>query len=211
MQHKSVNFKTEDVEGRVFRGYAATWDKDQGGDIIAPGAFTKTLGERGHKVRVMYNHQKLIGKPLNMSEDERGLNVEAKISNTRTGDEVLELMKDGAIDSMSITYSVPAGKSEWSDELKARILKEIKLFEFGPVDFAMNEEAIITGVKSIRDAVRMGQELNEDSQAELAEALAELKALLKTEPPRGTQGDQQPPELAAFKAAVDNFGRVARH
>ena len=211
MEYKSVNFKAEDVEGRIFRGYAATWDKDQGGDIIVPGAFAKTIAERGMKCRVMYNHKTLIGRPLELREEEKGLYTEGKISKTRAGDEVLELMRDGALDTMSITYSVPAGKAEYDEKQDARILKEIKLYEFGPVDFPMNEAAIITGVKSIRDAVRMGKGLTEEHQAELAEVLAELKALLKTEPPKGTQGEQQPPELAALKAAFANFGRVARH
>ena len=211
MEYKSVNFKAEDVEGRVFRGYAATWDKDQGGDIIVPGAFAKTLSERGSRVKVLWQHSEPVGRPQTMSEDERGLYVEGKISKTRLGDEALELMRDGVIDQMSIGYSVPAGKSEYDDDQKARMIKELKLYEFSLVTFPMNENAIITGVKSIRDAVRMGRALDDEHQAELAEVLAELKALLKTEPPKGTQGEQQPPELAALKAAFANFGRVARH
>jgi len=148
MQHKSVAFKADDIEGRTFKGYASTYDKDLGGDVIAPGAFAKTLAERGARVKVLWQHSEPIGRPVDMREDGKGLYVEAKISNTRLGDEALELMRDGVIDQMSIGYSVPQGKSEYQED-GTRLIKELKLYEFSAVTFPMNEAAIITGVKSL--------------------------------------------------------------
>lgn len=206
MEYKSVGFKSEDIEGRTFRGYASTYDKDLGGDIIVPGAFAKTLAERGQRVKVLWQHSEPIGRPVEMREDSKGLYVEALVSKTRLGDEALELMKDGVIDQMSIGYSVPAGKSE-SQTDGTRIIKELKLYEFSAVTFPMNEAAVITGVKTIRDALKMGKAIDDDSKAQLAEMLAELKALLAIEPPKGTQSVGQPPELDALLKSIQNFGR----
>jgi HK97 family phage prohead protease len=207
MQHKSVAFRADDIEGRTFKGYASTYDKDLGGDVIAPGAFAKTLAERGARVKVLWQHSEPIGRPVDMREDGKGLYVEAKISNTRLGDEALELMRDGVIDQMSIGYSVPQGKSEYQED-GTRLIKELKLYEFSAVTFPMNEAAIITGVKSLRDAVRIKESLDSESKAELAELLAELKALLQTEPPKsGTRGDMQPPEVEALLKSIQTFGR----
>jgi len=148
MDHKSVAFKADDIEGRMFSGYASTWDRDQGGDIIMPGAFNKSLADRGERVKVLWQHGEPIGKPKMMREDEKGLYVEAQISKTRLGDEALELMRDGVIDQMSIGYSVGPGGAEFNGD-GDRIIKELKLYEFSAVTFPMNEAAVITSVKSL--------------------------------------------------------------
>ena len=47
MQIKSFSLKDGgvDIDARTFEGYASTWDKDLVGDIIMPGAFTKSINE----------------------------------------------------------------------------------------------------------------------------------------------------------------------
>jgi len=205
MQHKSVDFKLEGVEGRTFAGYASTWDEDEGGDIIVPGAFSKTIKERQKKVKVMYNHKTLIGRPEVMREETKGLYVEGYISDVSAGNDVLTLMKDNALNEMSITYAVPHDKFEYRDS-GGRIIRELKLYEFGPVDMAMNENAIITGVKSVKDAIQAGN-LDKTSIVELKSMLEDLTALLSTEPQKSTQDATQPPELDALYKSIQNFGR----
>jgi HK97 family phage prohead protease len=102
MQFKYFSFKTADEKDGIFEGYASTWDVDEGGDQIVKGAFTKTIGERGSKIRLLYQHRDPIGKPIELKEDDRGLFVRAKISDTALGRDVLTLIRDGALDSMSI-------------------------------------------------------------------------------------------------------------
>lgn len=208
MELKSVQFKADDVsaETRVFRGYASTYDKDLGGDIILPGAFAKTLSERGERVKVLWQHNEPIGRPVKMYEDEKGLYVEAKISKTRLGDEALELMRDGVIDQMSIGYSVPQGKSDY-DEDGNRMIKELKLYEFSAVTFPMNEKAFITGVKSVREALQRTPNIDKHSVNELKKLIDDLTALLAQEPPKGTPTVTQPPELDALLQSIENFGR----
>jgi HK97 family phage prohead protease len=206
VEYKSLNFKAEDVNtsSRTFAGYASTFDADLGNDIITKGAFNKTLKERGDRVKILWQHNEPIGKPLQMTPDSKGLFVEGKISKTRLGDEAVELMNDGVIDQMSIGFSIPAGKSE-RDSKGMRLINEVKLYEFSLVTFPMNENAFVTSIKSVKDAIRCGN-YDHTELKELADALAELNALLKAEPPKGTHAGTQPQELDALQKALKNFG-----
>lgn len=206
MEYKALNFKSDDVNesSRVFAGYASTWDEDLGGDVISKGAFNKTMQERGDSIKVLWQHNEPIGKSVAMRTDQKGLYVEGKISKTRLGDEAMELMKDGVIDQMSIGFSIPGGKYDY-DEKGRRNIHEVKLYEYSLVTFPMNEKAIITSVKSARDLIKSGNCADSELK-ELSEALAELTALLKAEPPKGTHAGQQPQDLKALQDAISNFG-----
>ena len=209
MERKSVDFeiKKDDIAGRVFSGYASTFDVDLGGDIIVPGAFKKTIEGRQDKIKILWQHQDPIGKSMRLYEDSIGLFVEGKVSKTRLGDEAIELMRDKVVNQMSIGFSIPAGKSEMSDD-GIRIIREVKLFEFSPVTFPMNENAIITSVKSMKDAIKQGK-IEETDLKELSELLTDIKTLLATEPLKDTQPSEQPSELEALAKALDNFGAIA--
>ena len=206
MEYKALNFKADDVNtgARTFAGYASTFDADLGNDIISKGAFNKTLKERGDRVKILWQHADPIGKPLSMNTDSKGLFVEGKISKTRLGDEAVELMNDGVIDQMSIGFSIPSGKSE-RDSKGMRLINEVKLFEFSLVTFPMNENAFVTSIKSVKAAIQSGT-YDHTELKELADALAELNALLKSEPRKSTQHGTQPQELDALKKALKNFG-----
>jgi HK97 family phage prohead protease len=206
VEYKALNFKADDVNtgARTFAGYASTFDADLGNDIISKGAFNKTLKERGDRVKILWQHADPIGKPTSMNTDSKGLFVEGKISKTRLGDEAVELMNDGVIDQMSIGFSIPAGKSE-RDSKGMRLINEVKLFEFSLVTFPMNENAFVTSIKSVKDAIRCGN-YDHTELKELADALAELNALLKNEPPKNTHIGTQPQELDALQKALKNFG-----
>ena len=209
MERKAVHFeiKKDDIAGRVFAGYASTFDVDLGGDIITPGAFKKTIEGRQQAIKVLWQHNEPIGKSMRLYEDSVGLFVEGKVSKTRLGDEAIELMRDGVVDQMSIGFSVPAGKSEMSDD-GLRVIREVKLYEFSPVTFPMNENAIITSVKNMKDAIALGN-INDGDLKELSEILTDIKTLLSTEPPENTQPQLQPSEIDMLMKALDNFGALA--
>ena len=110
-----------------------------------------------------------------MREDEKGLYVEGYISKTRLGDEALELMRDGVVDQMSIGFSIPQGKSEYSKNDSARVIREVKLYEFSPVTFPMNDNAMITGVKSLREQIMSGGNMSDTQIKELSSLLKALQ------------------------------------
>ena len=213
MELKALQFKEQDVniESRTFKGYASTWDKDNGRDIITKGAFSKTLGERSDRVKILWQHDAPLGKPTLMREDEKGLYVEGYISKTRLGDEALELMRDGVVDQMSIGFSIPQGKSEYSKNDSARVIREVKLYEFSPVTFPMNDNAMITGVKSLREQIMNGGNMSDTQIKELSSLLDEMKALVTGEAASSTSHGKQPQDLKELQEAIFNFGAFARN
>ena len=198
-----------DMDARTFEGYASTWDLDRVDDIIHRGAFAKSIQEGfpSGKIKVLWQHYDPLGMPLEMREDEKGLFVKARVSKTVLGDEALELMRDGVVDTMSIGFSIPSGKSD-IDERGIRNIREIKLMEFSPVTFPANEAAVITGVKQIKQALKNGASI--DDVKALIESLDELKALLiKAEPVKSTRLDYEPSELEALMVDIKNLSGIA--
>ena len=193
----------------IFSGYASTFDVDLGGDLITPGAFKKTIEGRQKSVKVLWEHKETIGKSLRLYEDSVGLFVEGQIINTTQGSDAIKLIENDVVNQISIGFSIPAGKSEMSDD-GLRIIREVKLFEFSPVTFPMNENAIITSVKNMKDAIAMGQ-IDQKDLNELSELLTDIKTLLITEPLQDTQPLEQPSELEMLAKALDNFGAYANN
>ena len=206
MDFKSIQFKAEDVEvsERIFKGYASTYDLDQGGDIIVKGAFAKSLATNASRVKVLWQHKTdvPIGKPMVMREDDRGLYVEAKISDTTTGRDAMTLLRDGVIDSMSIGYIV--GESDYKDD-GVRIIKELDLFEFSLVSYPMNEKAVITAVKGldVREIERVLREAGLSKSQAAKIAAAGVKSLREA-------GDEVKldAELKELQDAIVNFQRT---
>ena len=81
-----------------------------------------------------------------LRETDQGLYAEFKISKTREGDDALELVKDGALDQLSIGF-MPIKNRKRSDGVIERLkahLAEVSLVTFG----AYGDMAAVTGVRS---------------------------------------------------------------
>jgi HK97 family phage prohead protease len=212
MEFKTVKAADVSVTERKIIGYAASFGNvDQVEDIIKAGAFKKTIRERKDKIKTFYNHSFPIGKPEVIREDSKGLYTESKISPTARGDEVLALVADGVITDMSIGFkSIDYSIDETTG---IRTLKEVKLYEFGPVDMGANEEAVITGVKALADSIRDRQAVDPKALAALRH---ELKALLDAidklggEPDDSTSHKGGPSiDTRLLKLTEDASGRLA--
>ena len=112
MKHetKRLSFKMDeyDEEEGIFSGYGAVFENvDSGGDIIEPGAFSKALAAGWERVKILALHNDCwlpIGKPIELREDEKGLFLKAKISDTSMGKDIKILLKDGVLNELSIGY-----------------------------------------------------------------------------------------------------------
>ncbi len=151
MEHKAISFEIKkelDADG-VFEGYASTFGNiDNGMDIVARGAFQKSLGNR--KVRMLWQHDMTqpIGVWDSIEETERGLYVKGRISKeVQKGREAMALMRMGALDSMSIGFVTKQASQEGNGSV--RRLDEVDLYEISLVTFPMNEKATVTDVKSL--------------------------------------------------------------
>lgn len=144
-KHVDIEWKA-DGEG-VIEGYGAVFgNKDNGGDIVAKGAFSESLAS-GRKVKMLSQHDpySVIGVWDEMSEDDNGLRVKGRILQTiQAGKEAYELVKAGAIDGLSMGYrTVKAGAMNG-----ARVIEKADLWEVSLVTFPMNEMARIDAVKA---------------------------------------------------------------
>jgi len=152
--YKSVGFELEELKSRgddgwSFTGYASTFGNvDEGGDVVLRGAFSSSLARRVPRLLWQHDMHEPIGKVLGLTEDDRGLHGEFKISRTTRGHDAYQLLRDGAIDSMSIGY-IP-DEQEFDEKSGVRQLKSVELLEISLVSIPMNGEARITAVKAAR-------------------------------------------------------------
>ena len=202
----------------VFSGYGSTFGNvDRVGDIVERGAFERTLDthkKNGTMPAMLIHHDmtRPIGRWIDMREDEYGLNVEGKLTTgVRDADEAYALLKDGAINSMSIGYKVL--REDYDHRTGINHLHEVELHELSLVTIPANAAAIVGAVKdaegnpNIRELEAVLREAGlsrREAKAFLAEG---FKALRPAEP----EMDESPvmPEecvvTAARKSAIDEM------
>lgn len=133
---------TQNVPVAEIEGYAAIFhDRDFNGDVVAPGAFARSLGTGG-PVRMLYQHavDAPIGRWRELTENARGLYVRGEILlSSARGREAAALAAGGALDGLSIGYrTVRAEKRDG-----ARRILEADLWEVSLVTFPMAPAARI--------------------------------------------------------------------
>lgn len=133
-----------------FEGYASTFNnEDQGGDIVMPGAFSKSIARGVGKVKMLLQHDRtqVIGVWDELVENQKGLKARGHlILGTTAGRETHELLKAGALDGLSIGYRTLKDHYDPTRRM-IRYLDEVDLKEISIVTFPMNERALISGVK----------------------------------------------------------------
>lgn len=142
-QMKNIERRTytvQDVETRQaddgtmrLRGYAAVFNDSSVPlpfkETIAPGAFRKTLSETPD-VRLLINHEGLPlartkNGTLTLTEDSRGLLIDAEIADTSEGRDLHKLIARGDVDQMSFAFRVI--RQKWNEDRSVRTLTEVSL------------------------------------------------------------------------------------
>jgi HK97 family phage prohead protease len=134
-----------DADGR-FAGYASVFGRaDDGGDIVMPGAFRKSLGLRGrHRVKMLFQHdpKEPVGTWDVIREDIYGLWVEGRlVQDVPRADALRRLIARGAVDGLSIGFRTV--KSTRAGREGLRRLWEVDLWEVSIVTFPMMDLARI--------------------------------------------------------------------
>lgn len=129
--------KELDDTGRI-KGYAAVFgNEDKGGDIIEPGAFTKTIQETGGQVPILWQHDRYepIGVSHSLEQDRKGLLIDGQLNmDVQRAREARSLLNQKALQGLSIGYQTV----KHAYDGPVRRLKELALKEFSPVVFPMN-------------------------------------------------------------------------
>jgi uncharacterized protein len=165
-----LQFKAEDVtESGSFIAYAAAFGNvDQGGDVIAPGAFAKSIQQANREKRLipmLWQHKRdePIGKWTSLAEDEHGLRVEGKlhIEFDPLAVRAHGHLKAQSVGGFSIGYNLVEGgyglhpdfdEDNRSDRAPTWLLTELDLRETSIVTMPMNLEARLVSVKSVIEA-----------------------------------------------------------
>jgi HK97 family phage prohead protease len=149
---REVKFVADKVasvgETGVFEGYASLFGvADLGRDVVVPGAFAETLARRGAGgVRMLWQHDpgQPIGRWLSIAEDARGLKVRGALNlAVARAREVHSLLRDGAIDGLSIGFRVERSRPSAG----MRRLEKLDLWEISVVTFPMHPGARVSAVK----------------------------------------------------------------
>jgi HK97 family phage prohead protease len=209
MLRKTQAFELKSIdESGVFEGIASVYGNiDSYGDIVEPGAFSKSIQERGKQIPVLWQH----GEPIGIGEVyDAGshLGIKGRILETVTqGADAIKLAKAGIVKGLSIGYRTV--KNQWDAERKANKLLEVKLYEVSLVTFPANELASLTAIKSesledeaiqtvteITREIKAGRMLSAANRAKLQSALDTLLALLAA-----SEDDDDDKEAAKSKAS----------
>ena len=137
---KTIQTLTGDdgVEVGVFEGLASTFgNQDMVGDVVEPGAFAATIARPG-RIKMLWQHD--ARAPIGVWEDIRetaaGLEVKGRlVLQVQRAREALALLKAGAVDALSIGFSVMRGGAEFDRERGLRRIKAVELWEISVVPF----------------------------------------------------------------------------
>jgi hypothetical protein len=136
-------------DGTTLYGYAAVFDSPSEPmpfvEYVKRGAFQKTIKD-GADVRLLIDHEgvplaRTKSGTLRLSEDERGLAVEADLDPMNPdAARIISAMKRGDLSQMSFAFRTI--KDSWSDDRSVRELREVQLFDVSVVTFPAYEETV---------------------------------------------------------------------
>jgi HK97 family phage prohead protease len=138
-------------DGTVIEGYGAVFGSvDQGFDVVQAGAFFDSI-KAGVKPKMLWQHRpsEPIGVWDEFGEDETGLRVKGRLLlDVAAGKEAAALVKNGAIEGLSIGYRTIESRKDNIDGCSVRVIEKAELWEVSLVTFPMNPEATIDAVKA---------------------------------------------------------------
>ena len=163
LQTKSFEFEFKEIDSQgKLRGYASTFGNvDLGLDVVDKGAFNKSIKEKKGKFPILADHdpRRLIGWNLRAEEDEKGLLVEGELNlNVQDAREKYALAKQALENGIKMGLSIGYGVIKAEPDRKSpqiRRLKELKLYEYSIVTFPMNEDALVTSLKSLNTPIHI--------------------------------------------------------
>jgi HK97 family phage prohead protease len=183
-------FTVQDVEARQaedgtmrLRGYAAVFNDASVPlpfkETIAPGAFRKTLSETPD-VRLLINHEGLPlartkNGTLTLTEDDRGLFMDAEIADTNEGRDLYKLVERGDVDQMSFAFRVI--RQKWNEDRSVRTLTEVSLAD-GDVS-VVTYPAYPTTTVEAREALQNAMEAIKEGRALDGESTLVINSILE--------------------------------
>lgn len=124
-------------------------------EMFAPGAFSRDIlarnGDfRGVKFLYQHQHEQPIGRAVELRDDAAGLFGAFRIAKTAKGDEVLELLREGVLDSFSIGFRpIDPAPGDPIKHGEPVVRTKAGLRETSVVTFPAYAGALVAGVRAI--------------------------------------------------------------
>lgn len=211
MQIKSAPLKVKAVgeedglsEGQ-FLAYASVFGgpPDSYGDLVDPGAFTKTISEweeKGDPIPLLWGHDmnnpfSNIGHIVKAEEDDHGLKVLGEFDlDNPTAVQVHRLVKGRRTTDLSFAYEIRDSEKA-ADGLH---LKDLSLFEVSIVPIGANRLTDVVAVKALAEAaaqgVKAGRVLSAKNEGLVRDAVKALKDLLSANAGSGDEDQEKASE-----------------
>lgn len=184
----AFELKDMDSEKRQVAVYLSTFNTiDSDNDMIMPGAFTKSLEERGvnatsnRKIAFLRHHnwEMQIGKWVELAQDQKGLYAIGELGRSTMGEDAFKDYEDGIIREHSIGFKYMADKIKWVDDSTMPSkgffqITEVKLYEGSAVTFGANEYTNVVGVLKSEERMEKAHKISNEIEI-LTKALANGK------------------------------------
>ena len=170
--NKSIEFKTvDDEKGAVEAVFSVYNNLDSDGDVVIPGAIKS--GFKDNQVPMVFAHKwdQPIGKGVIETDDDKAIFKGSFFMGTEAGKEAYNLAKEmGDLQEWSFgfrinDYEVAPFTKDGSDEVDARYLKDLEVFEVSPVLVGANRETYTLAIKSGEEAIYESSNVDEVKEA----------------------------------------------
>ena len=166
-------YENENADGGEIVAYASTFDRipDAFGDVVAPGAFAKSLADwqaSGNPIPLLFGHRTddprmNLGAVIEASEDERGLRIRARFDeDNEVAQYTRKLVKEGRLTKLSFAYdTLDSDIITLDDGTRANELKELKIYEISLVPIPANQLTEVISAKAAAELPPMLDALQE--------------------------------------------------
>lgn len=191
-----------------------TREPDSYGDVIAKGAFLKSIEKwkaSGDVMPAMYLHDpnQIVGEAIDMGEDDHGWWVKGRFDDDPQAQRVYKWLKGRRLSALSFGFSAESeGQVELADGSKANELREVDAIEFSflPKGFAANSDTSVVAVKEIADSltegVKAGRVLAAKHITSLREAADAIGVVIAAA--EATEDQEKASESAAVKQSASD-------
>ena len=179
----------EEGDGMTLSGYAAVFNSASQPlpfiERIQPGAFRDSLNSR-NDIKLLWNHDTSVvlgstrAGTLKLSEDSKGLWVDATLPMTQAGKDAAISIQRGDVTGFSFGFRVPENGDEWPNAGE-RILKRVNIHEVSvgvafPAYLGTEGTASVRSVTELADKIHRLAEIRGVSAEELTDALLALES-----------------------------------
>lgn len=177
-----------------------TREPDAYGDVVAKGAFERTIKEwadSGNVLPGLFGHRMddpdfFVAGAIEMGEDDHGWWVKGEFDmDSPKGAHVYRLVKGRRLSQLSFAYDVREdGVVEVAEGQKANELRDLKVYEFSFVPVGANQDTSVVAIKGITDGLKAGRTISAKNESALREARDSIDSVLSS---LGDEGGKSTP------------------